>query len=338
MASYSEATSSAKSSLASAQSDVTAYVQVLSDARDKLAAYKASTGNGNGDHTYKLLHTFLECLPTEGARIIARDIVECTTSGGVETLRDFAQHLLTAILKPMKAHVMTPLATPSPAWVPTQTSDSSPQRWRAWLKAACLRRDGNKCVLIGAYDLAQSVKLPEGTLDETVITEATEAAHIIPFAMGNFISSEMHQSAIIWDALYRCFPSIRARMDFSTAKINEPYNAVTLCSRLHTLFGRFALTLEPTSIESVYRVKRYRGFPSLWNTFIPQDAVITLTTSDPGVALPSRYLLELHSSVAKILHLSGMGEYIERIMREQEELRCLSGDGSTKIQRLLMAL
>jgi len=55
------------------------------------------------------------------------------------------------------------------------------------------------------------------------------------------------------------------------------------------------------------------------------------------VELPSRVLLETHAALAKILHASGMAEYIDRIMEEREEIRCLESDGSTDIQRHLFA-
>lgn len=56
------------------------------------------------------------------------------------------------------------------------------------------------------------------------------------------------------------------------------------------------------------------------------------------VDLPSPVLLQTHAALAKILHASGTAEYIDEIMEEREELRCLASNGSTNVQRLLFAL
>ena len=53
------------------------------------------------------------------------------------------------------------------------------------------------------------------------------------------------------------------------------------------------------------------------------------------VELPSRELLEMHATLAKILHASGMAEHIDKIMKCREEIGCLASDGSTNIQELL---
>jgi hypothetical protein len=53
---------------------------------------------------------------------------------------------------------------------------------QAWLKKACLARDGGKCVVTGIYDdsIAYSRSMPADT--QTVYTDA---AHIVPFSVGN---------------------------------------------------------------------------------------------------------------------------------------------------------
>jgi len=64
--------------------------------------------------------------------------------------------------------------------------------------------------------------------------------------------------------------------------------------------------------------------------------MMTLTSHDPLVALPRAALFEAHATVAKILHARGLGEYVEKVLRDRESVRCLAADGSTDIQSLLL--
>lgn len=59
---------------------------------------------------------------------------------------------------------------------------------------------------------------------------------------------------------------------------------------------------------------------------------------DVDTELPSRVLLATHAAVAQILHASGMAEYVDKILDDREEIRQLSADGSTDLDRLLPAL
>jgi hypothetical protein len=54
-------------------------------------------------------------------------------------------------------------------------------------------------------------------------------------------------------------------------------------------------------------------------------------TIDP----PSHRLLALHSAIAHILHLSGVGQYIDKLIKDTGEMDILDDDGSTDIGRLL---
>lgn len=55
-----------------------------------------------------------------------------------------------------------------------------------WLKRACLERDGGKCVVTGEYDENEIRRLPPHQRS-FYITCSTEAAHIIPFALGSSV-------------------------------------------------------------------------------------------------------------------------------------------------------
>ena len=59
-------------------------------------------------------------------------------------------------------------------------------------------------------------------------------------------------------------------------------------------------------------------------------ATVTFTTPDPvNLPLPSPQYLRLHAAAARVAHMSGAGEYAEKILRDMEETRVLADDGST---------
>lgn len=109
-----------------------------------------------------------------------------------------------------------------------------------------------------------------------------------------------------------------------------------LSYQLHQPFGEFQLALKPTSTEHVYSIRTYSRFPTWELDKLPLSRRVTLTTSDPAIPPPDRDLLEVHAAIAKILHASGMAMYIDRILGDRGDIRCLAQDGSTDVARLLL--
>lgn len=62
---------------------------------------------------------------------------------------------------------------------------------------------------------------------------------------------------------------------------------------------------------------------------------VTLQSS-AGTPAPNPYLLQAHAAVARILHMTAMGETIEKTLDERERIGCLANDGSSNIQQLLL--
>ncbi len=57
---------------------------------------------------------------------------------------------------------------------------------------------------------------------------------------------------------------------------------------------------------------------------------VTFTTSDQeNLPVPSEALLTLHAACAKVAHLSGAAEYIDKSDRDVEDLSVLAYDGSS---------
>ena len=57
---------------------------------------------------------------------------------------------------------------------------------------------------------------------------------------------------------------------------------------------------------------------------------VTFTTPDPvEYPVPSRTYLEIHATCAKVAHLSGAGECIDRFYRDMEDKKTLDPDGGS---------
>ena len=59
-----------------------------------------------------------------------------------------------------------------------------------------------------------------------------------------------------------------------------------------------------------------------------------MRNQEGNFTLPDPALLHVHAAIARFLHMSDVGEHIDRIISERENIRCLAPDGSTGIGRL----
>jgi hypothetical protein len=79
----------------------------------------------------------------------------------------------------------------------------------------------------------------------------------------------------------------------------------------------------------VYRIKTYSDIASGARFFLPADSIVEFRAVAEAVPLPEPYLLSMHHALAEVLNASGMGETVDRYLRDLEELKCLAEDGST---------
>jgi hypothetical protein len=62
----------------------------------------------------------------------------------------------------------------------------------------------------------------------------------MPFALGSFQNDVEQQGLnIIWEAIYRYFPSVRSRPSLGIADVNREENVITIYAPLHYEFGAF---------------------------------------------------------------------------------------------------
>ena len=111
-------------------------------------------------------------------------------------------------------------------------------------------------------------------------------------------------------------------------EINRPRNGVTLCTTMHGYFDEFMVYFEPTGIEPhTYTIDTYFGEDLIEG--LPVTSQLRLTperTIDP----PSSRLLALHCAISRILHMSGAGVCIDKVLRDIGD-NDVKADGSTAL-------
>src|SRR5690242_1668638 len=116
--------------------------------------------------------------------------------------------------------------------------------------------------------------------------------------------------------------------------IDRPTNAITLTQHFHQEFGDFTVSFEPV-IEQVsphsYKIDYIDPIRPFRDPILPVSRSLSLTP-DHTIDPPSSRLLAIHHAIARILHLSGAGDYINGIIREMEEID-VKEDGSTELGR-----
>ncbi|KAF9513999.1 hypothetical protein BS47DRAFT_1454960 [Hydnum rufescens UP504] len=87
-----------------------------------------------------------------------------------------------------------------------------------------------------------------------------------------------------------------------------------------------------TAHEKLLKVpNKYRvgAFPECLLTLFGLPREVVFASSDPLPPLPNPRYLEMHAAAAKVAHLSGAAEYIEKTLRDLEEVKVLAADGSS---------
>lgn len=231
------------------------------------------------------------------------------------------------------------------------------------LRGTCLVRDHHRCVISRRFDLNEAIeriqrvgdgaaKDDDGNLlgSEAGFT-LLEVAHILPHSLTKMESgtelvrlyswklaccslanpstqSASRQAAL---AILNMFDSGVVHLIEGT-DIDQPRNALTLTTDLHALFGDFRIYFTPTDQAHSHRIDTFLS-PTILQGRLPVTRTLYLSptrTIDP----PSSRLLAIHRAIGHILHLSTAGNYIDKILRDIEEIG-VRADGSTDLGRLL---
>ncbi|KAI9765469.1 MAG: hypothetical protein M1839_005500 [Geoglossum umbratile] len=197
------------------------------------------------------------------------------------------------------------------------------------LRATCLARDGYRCMVSGLFDgttaFNRNLNVDDSGMplnDDTVAL--TEVAHIIPHALGETTHENSPldtQKTTFWDVMKLFHPYAERLLD--GVEIDKPFNAMTLVVELHHSFGQLRWYLEEEPETHTYIFKKSPGRTAfIPSVFQPQnDRKRVQFVGRNQTDLPSPDLLALHRACAIILGLSGAGEYIDKILRDEETIR-----------------
>jgi hypothetical protein len=242
-------------------SNFTAFANAQASVEEKLADYQPCEP---GDDTAEFLRIFFKYLPREGQVNLAEDIDYCRDN---TELKQLAESLDTGLLRPMLATGgRTPAITTSPRFgvedsienLDSLDLESTRRAAQGKLGRNCLRRDGQRCIVTGYWNT--DFDFPPNAVDAPL-----QAAHVIPFSLGHFENQdERHQMSIIWVNIFRYFPNLRSRLNFTPEDINQEDNVMMMFSPLHEQFGSFHFILEPTSTPHRYHIKLFSKFPSAY--------------------------------------------------------------------------
>ena len=110
--------------------------------------------------------------------------------------------------------------------------------------------------------------------------------------------------------------------------IDQPYNALSLSHTFHHHFGSLHVYFEAVpGFENRYTIRSLQGSPTRPRLPITRDL---FTTADHKIDPPMPRLFAIHRACCLIMHLSGAGEYINKVLRDMEDISVRS-DGTTEL-------
>ncbi|CAP94480.1 Pc18g02560 [Penicillium rubens Wisconsin 54-1255] len=291
------------------------------------------------------LHALLEWLPPGGRDHHARIILNARSD------KDLWEHFWNVccyLAAPMKtstrySSTVDSAETKSAHHSAVASTLTEPQGRLKEFSQPLLRRDNHCCVVssIINYQYAE-----ETGLSYDIPAALTEGAHITPYSYASWktlvytLPIRMRtKRTSAWTFLYESFPALRNTIHAES--INDPVNGMTLLTDLHTWFGDFRLAFEATDRPNEYKILTF-GRPLATAGHIPEKVTFTNAAPD-DISLPSPVLLHCHCVMAKIFHVSGMGETVEKFMRKWDDLKqgpgshALRGDGKSDLDKFLSA-
>ncbi|KAG8744936.1 hypothetical protein FRC10_009171 [Ceratobasidium sp. 414] len=197
-----------------------------------------------------------------------------------------------------------------------------------------LARDNYRSVTSRQIDVTSADRGIVPNIDPSATYTFTEAAHILPFSLSEGKDADqVRHSTNVWQLIER-FSGIDLLLELGGQDINRLGNVLTLSMQEHKVFGALKWWLEAIEGQpNMYRVDACRPRKGLYE----MGAVVTFTTTDEELELPDPRYLAIHAACAKVLFTSGMAEYVDRVIRDMEDLAVLREDGSSDVQ-LMFAL
>ncbi|KAJ8588954.1 hypothetical protein M405DRAFT_792280 [Rhizopogon salebrosus TDB-379] len=286
---------------------------------------------------YMLIHAPVDT----GRDYLAKAILSCTDDDdGLKRLGKFYFDHFIRLFKSAKG------PTPSPSLHPSRPSFDDDQealkyglveapKDQSTAKKHALIRDDYRCIVTGNTDFHSEENIPhiaERFLHERVPTVYTQAAHIFPVSTNKRIATDEERhpntdyAATAWAVADR-FGGVKVTEELNGAKIHHLGNVMTMQVDVHMKFDSLTIWFEETVCC---------GTPNKYNICGRREAslvglppTVTFTTTDPRLPLPDPRYLRVHAACARVAHLSGAGECIDRVIRDLQYTDVLATDGSS---------
>ncbi|KAI6033301.1 hypothetical protein EDC04DRAFT_3115023 [Pisolithus marmoratus] len=197
-------------------------------------------------------------------------------------------------------------------------------------KKHALARDGFRCAVTKAYDFRSfraNKELERKVKHERARVLVTHCAHILPESTNANVArspNKAKHAASVWAVLDR-FGYSSLREDLDGPNIHRLENVITMDPTLHFFFDMLEIWFTETGRPNEYKLEGNHDYViSQYPTYV------TFSTPDPQrLPLPSPTYLAIHAAFAKVAHLSGAGEYIDKILRRLEDALVLAEDGGS---------
>ncbi|KAK0438741.1 hypothetical protein EV421DRAFT_1969948 [Armillaria borealis] len=293
-------------------------------------------------------YTLLEVPSISGNEHMAKSINEVNTDDALLALGNYYIQSLLHIFSTKGPGTPVPSDDPSSPDVDNLAEfrryileQSSMNPSAAKKAASALLRDGFHCMLkTNMYDVEYLDRKLSAVLarNPNYDAEPLKCAHIFPEALNSNLgeNDEFRSDKHEWvSPVWAVVRMIGIQMEeLNGAGIHRLENSLTLCSGFFEYFNRLALWLQAVKDQPhTYVVvstspATLRRLPS---------RVVTFTTPDPEVLpLPSPVYLAIHAACCRIARMSGAADYVDKVLREKEELRArtasmgiLAEDGSS---------
>ncbi|KAH9175894.1 hypothetical protein EDB89DRAFT_235099 [Lactarius sanguifluus] len=211
-------------------------------------------------------------------------------------------------------------------------ADKPPQDQKE-AKRQALARDNFQCIVSGNYDLDMASQNDDLSAAACSFSPPrvgiTQCAHIIPSSTNENIldSRDKHEHAASFWAILGCFGYEDLPYKLKGKGIHSLDNVMTLGTSVHHSFDQLKMWFEAKGSPNTYTIKATG--PLFLTLCKAADCKITLTSEDPRLPLPNPDYLEIHAACCRVAHLSGAGEYMDKVLDDLEDARVLSEDGST---------
>ncbi|KAK4668440.1 uncharacterized protein QC764_707325 [Podospora pseudoanserina] len=226
--------------------------------------------------TRYFLETFAHHLPLEGGKNLMKEIIKFSvTPEKLRQLRNF----LRARFSSQVIDIMLKFNLPTNPKLTMASRDSASRKKQEDLEASCLKRDGYRCVLRGAYQEQYFMTQLSAHEKTRQYWEEHTVAHILPHVLGGNLTRKTLKS------------------------INKAEDAIILAKYLP--FNDFRFGFEPTREPHTYRVHVFEsGIGHYQLSMEPRSVTFRQNDARNPVPLPDPHLLRVHYALGKMFNLS----------------------------------